>query len=129
MDNQETGTSTSALLVTAMQSHFKAKRDQAVAHLSVFVNHEMRSYYTPEQIRSILQTDPAAMKEPGFTLEGAQGPSIDKQVFPGSKTMIEVRQQARAAGQWAIADAIRERLGALGIALEDRADGTSWRKK
>ena len=38
MDNQETGTSTSALLVTALQSHFKAKRDQAVAHLSIFVN-------------------------------------------------------------------------------------------
>jgi cysteinyl-tRNA synthetase len=43
--------------------------------------------------------------------------------------LIEVRQQARAAGQWAIADAIRERLGALGIALEDRAEGTSWRRK
>jgi hypothetical protein len=38
MDNQESGTSTSALLITALQSHFKAKRDQAVAHLSIFVN-------------------------------------------------------------------------------------------
>ena len=38
MDNQESGTSTSSLLITALQSHFKAKRDQAVAHLSIFVN-------------------------------------------------------------------------------------------
>lgn len=38
MNDQETATSTSALLITALQSHFKAKRDQAVAHLSVFVN-------------------------------------------------------------------------------------------
>ena len=38
MENQETATSTSALLVTALQSHFKAKRDQAVAHLSVYIN-------------------------------------------------------------------------------------------
>lgn len=38
MENQETGTSTSALLITALQSHFKAKRDEAVAHLSVFIS-------------------------------------------------------------------------------------------
>jgi len=37
MDNQET-TTTSSLLIAALQSHFKAKRDQAVAHLSIFVN-------------------------------------------------------------------------------------------
>ena len=36
--DQETSGGTSALIVTALQSHFKAKRDQAVAHLSVFVN-------------------------------------------------------------------------------------------
>jgi hypothetical protein len=38
MENQETGTSTSALIITALQSHFKAKRDEAVAHLSVFIS-------------------------------------------------------------------------------------------
>lgn len=39
MSEQETTTSSvSALLVTALQSHFKAKRDQAVAHLSVYIN-------------------------------------------------------------------------------------------
>lgn len=39
MSEQETTASgTSALIVAALQSHFKAKRDQAVAHLSVFVN-------------------------------------------------------------------------------------------
>jgi hypothetical protein len=38
MSEQDMGTGTSALLVTALQSHFRAKRDQAVAHLSVFVN-------------------------------------------------------------------------------------------
>lgn len=38
MSDQETAVSTSALFITALQSHFRAKRDQAVAHLSVFVN-------------------------------------------------------------------------------------------
>jgi cysteinyl-tRNA synthetase len=43
--------------------------------------------------------------------------------------LIEVRRQAREAGQYAIADGIRARLGELGLALEDRPDGTSWRRK
>lgn len=38
MNEQETATGTSALLIAALQSHFKAKRDQAVAHLSIYVN-------------------------------------------------------------------------------------------
>lgn len=37
-DQETTAAGTSALIVAALQSHFKAKRDQAVAHLSVFVN-------------------------------------------------------------------------------------------
>lgn len=37
MSDQETATGNSALLIAAMQSHFKAKRDQAVAHLSIYV--------------------------------------------------------------------------------------------
>jgi hypothetical protein len=38
MNDQETVAGTSALLIAALQSHFKAKRDQAVAHLSIYVN-------------------------------------------------------------------------------------------
>jgi len=43
--------------------------------------------------------------------------------------LVEVRQQARAAGQYAIGDEVRARLGELGIVLEDRPDGTTWRVK
>ena len=38
MNDQETAAGTSGLLIAAMQSHFRAKRDQAVAHLSIYVN-------------------------------------------------------------------------------------------
>jgi cysteinyl-tRNA synthetase len=41
--------------------------------------------------------------------------------------LIELRQEARAARDWARADAIRQRLGELGVALEDRTEGTTWR--
>jgi len=43
--------------------------------------------------------------------------------------LIEVRQRARQAGQFEIADAVRNRLAALGIVLEDHPDGTTWRVK
>lgn len=38
------------------------------------------------------------------------------------------RQQARAAKDWAAADAARDEATALGIVLEDGPDGTTWRK-
>jgi len=41
--------------------------------------------------------------------------------------LVDVRQKARAGGQYALADEVRARLSDLGIALEDRPDGTTWR--
>lgn len=37
-DRQVTDNSSAGLIVTALQSHFRAKRDEAVANLSIFVN-------------------------------------------------------------------------------------------
>jgi cysteinyl-tRNA synthetase len=45
------------------------------------------------------------------------------------QVLIEVRQQARRSGHYGIADTVRDRLGALGIVLEDRPEGTTWRRK
>ncbi|MFW2512276.1 cysteine--tRNA ligase [Demequina sp. SO4-13] len=39
---------------------------------------------------------------------------------------IEARAQARAAKDWATADAIRDRLAAAGIVVEDGAEGVRW---
>ena len=40
------------------------------------------------------------------------------------------RAEAKAAKNWAIADAVRNRLGELGIQLKDNKDGTtSWELK
>lgn len=41
--------------------------------------------------------------------------------------LLEVRQKARAARDWATADAIRSRLQQLGIVIEDTADGSRWK--
>ncbi len=43
--------------------------------------------------------------------------------------LLDVRTQARAARHFEIADLVRTRLESLGIVLEDRAEGTTWRRR
>ena len=43
------------------------------------------------------------------------------------RMLIDVRQEARKAREWAKADAIRNRLAEMGIALEDGPEGSRWR--
>lgn len=45
------------------------------------------------------------------------------------ESLIAQRQAARAAKAWADADAARDALTAMGIELEDGANGTTWRRK
>ena len=44
------------------------------------------------------------------------------------KLLIQLRADARANKDFATGDAIRNRLGEIGITLEDRAGGTEWTK-
>ena len=41
--------------------------------------------------------------------------------------LIAARQTARQAKDYAAADAARDQLTALGVVIEDTADGTIWR--
>ena len=43
--------------------------------------------------------------------------------------VIEIRANARKSKDFATADLVRDRLGAMDIVLEDRADGTGWSRK
>jgi len=42
--------------------------------------------------------------------------------------LIQLRQDARTSKNFAIADGIRDGLAKIGLVLEDRADGTGWKK-
>jgi cysteinyl-tRNA synthetase len=42
--------------------------------------------------------------------------------------MIQMRAEARADKNFALADRIRDGLGDLGVVLEDTANGTLWRR-
>jgi cysteinyl-tRNA synthetase len=55
--------------------------------------------------------------------------SFEKEVLPEEiETMIGEREKARENKDYQKADQIRDRLQALGIALEDTKDGTRWKK-
>ena len=54
-----------------------------------------------------------------------EGGTVDQLV----KLLIDLRAEARARKDFATGDAIRKRLGEIGITLEDRAGGTEWRKE
>jgi cysteinyl-tRNA synthetase len=43
------------------------------------------------------------------------------------RLLIELRTEARERTEWAVSDSIRDRLAALGVALEDGKDGTTWK--
>ncbi|MDO9796151.1 cysteine--tRNA ligase [Glaesserella parasuis] len=44
------------------------------------------------------------------------------------EALIKQRNEARASKNWAMADEARNKLTAMGIVLEDGANGTTWRK-
>ena len=61
----------------------------------------------------------------GLRLEAGQAGL--EAVAPLVELLIELRQDLRKAGQYALADRIRERLTELKIVLEDGKQGTTWR--
>jgi cysteinyl-tRNA synthetase len=53
---------------------------------------------------------------------------VDSELLDGLvRMLIEIRQEARQARKWSEADAIRDQLAEMGIALEDGPEGTRWR--
>jgi cysteinyl-tRNA synthetase len=58
----------------------------------------------------------------GLGVEAFRRPEIPEAL----RARIREREEARAARQWAAADAIRDELAAQGLQLMDTADGTDW---
>ncbi|PKQ26903.1 MAG: cysteine--tRNA ligase [Actinobacteria bacterium HGW-Actinobacteria-4] len=70
----------------------------------------------------VLGLDPACEQWKGEAQASAALTALDSLV----QADIEARAQARAAKDWQAADAIRDRLSAAGIVIEDSADGARW---
>jgi cysteinyl-tRNA synthetase len=70
------------------------------------------------QLLGLLQQDPAAWFQRG-TDSGIDGAKVE--------SLLEARRAARAARDFARADAIRAELTAMGVAIEDGPQGTRWK--
>ena len=68
------------------------------------------------RLLGLLEADPTAW------LQGERGDAEE------IEALVAERVAARRARDFARADAIRDQLAARGVALEDRADGTAWRR-
>jgi cysteinyl-tRNA synthetase len=55
-------------------------------------------------------------------------PETDMAAAPFIELLITIRDELRAAKQFELSDRVRSGLAELGIALEDKPDGTVWRK-
>ncbi len=67
----------------------------------------------------VLGLDPADWQNAGGELTGVVDALVD--------LVVDTRTAARERKDWAQADALRDRLTAAGIVLEDTADGVRWR--
>ena len=65
----------------------------------------------------------------GLRLEEDGGEETAVSAAPFIEILIDIRTQLRQAKQWALADAVRDRLQEQGIVLEDGAQGTTWTKQ
>ena len=62
----------------------------------------------------------------GLRDEKAAGASGSDMVPQLVDTLLDIRQKAKAAKNWATSDAIRDRLTEIGIRVKDRKDGVDW---
>jgi cysteinyl-tRNA synthetase len=75
--------------------------------------------YATGELLGLLQQDPDEW------FAGADDSEMSAEAI---NELIEKRNAARAAKDFATADALRDELAAAGIQIEDGADGTTWRR-
>ncbi len=79
------------------------------------------------ELRKLANVLGLLQQEPEQFLQG--GAQIDDGEVAEIESLIKQRNEARAAKDWALADAARDRLNEMNIVLEDGPQGTTWRRK
>jgi len=106
---------------------------EMAAAINRFIEHERLETAKAERPRALAAAGVQTLR----SLSGLLGLFEVRPIEPGAgdglvddlmQVLIAVRAEARQTKQYALADMIRDRLTGLGITLEDRADGTAWRR-
>ena len=79
------------------------------------------------ELRKLANVLGLLQQEPEQFLQG--GAQVDDGEVAEIEALIKQRNEARAAKDWALADAARDRLNEMHILLEDGPQGTTWRRK
>ncbi|MEQ5286394.1 MULTISPECIES: cysteine--tRNA ligase [Providencia] len=80
------------------------------------------------QLRELASVLGLLEQDPEVFLKGGAQTEDDAEVAK-IEALIQQRLDARKNKDWALADAARDELTAMGIVLEDGAQGTTWRRK
>jgi cysteinyl-tRNA synthetase len=80
--------------------------------------------------RSLSSADAARALEALRDLDQVLGvlPEPEAGLDPEAEALLEARDVARAARDWAASDRLRDELAAVGISVEDTRDGQRWRR-
>ena len=70
-----------------------------------------------------------AIQEAVVALLGSGAPAVPASTEENLAALVEAREAARQAKDWALSDAIRDGLADIGIVIEDTADGVRWHRK
>jgi|SRR5271157_61810 len=111
--------------VTAMDDDFNSPLALAALHeLVKAINIARDDGAADDQLQPAQATLRELTSVFGLQLQEKKG-SGDADKFIG--LLVEVRSEVRKQKLWALSDQIRDKLKALGVAIEDNKDGTSWR--
>ena len=95
----------------------------AIAHLHQLANEARTDAQAAAQLRA--DADLLGFDLATFAAQ-AEAPEIDADLRSRIDALVEERLAARRAKNWAESDRLRGDLNALGVALKDTKDGTSW---
>ena len=123
---QAAATDAKTRFIAAMDDDFNtAAASAALFDLVREINRAKEQAVAPEQIAGAQATLHELAGVLGFTLERPEAEEVAAPPF--IQLLIEVRKDLRTAKQYALADQIRNRLADMGVILEDKPEGTTWK--
>jgi cysteinyl-tRNA synthetase len=111
--------------VDAMDDDFNSASAIAQLHLLAGAINRARESGAPEA--GLVEAQTTLLQLAGVLGLRLEEPRRDLSAKPFVDLLLTIRRDLRAAKQYALADQIRSELQKLGVAIEDRADISTWR--